>query len=83
VANEDARFNIGRPGIYGNPFVIGRDGSRAEVVRRHREWFLAPEQQSLRVKARLELQGKVLWCPGCRGTVPCHKVVIEEVVNAP
>src|SRR5690606_4551822 len=30
---------IGRPSIFGNPFVIGRDGSRADVIRKYRTWF--------------------------------------------
>ena len=74
-------FNIGRPGPYGNPFIIGRDGTRAEVVAKHRAWFLSQEQQSLRSRARRELTGKRLWCPGCRGTLPCHKTVIEEEIK--
>lgn len=32
-----SRRYIGRPDISGNPFVIGRDGNRTEVVRIHAE----------------------------------------------
>lgn len=73
--------NIGRPGPYGNPFVVGRDGTREEVVDKHRAWFLAPQQAALRARARLELAGRGLWCPGCRGTLPCHKTVLEEIAG--
>jgi len=30
---------VGRPTALGNPFRIGRDGSRAEVVEKYREWL--------------------------------------------
>ena len=73
--------NIGRPGPWGNPFVVGRDGTRAEVVEKHRAWWNAPEQEPLRERARRDLDGKGLFCPGCRGTLPCHKTVIEETLR--
>jgi len=31
---------IGRPSMWGNPFVIGKDGTRAEVVEKHERWRL-------------------------------------------
>jgi len=30
---------IGRPSKWGNPFVIGRDGSRADVIAKYRTWI--------------------------------------------
>ena len=84
--------NIGRPGLWGNQFthlalVAKRRGivlctTREESVQKHREWFMAPEQAALRERAKRTLRGKTLWCPGCRGTKPCHGEVIEEVANA-
>ena len=32
---------IGRPSKWGNPFVIGRDGSRADVIAKYRAWIVA------------------------------------------
>jgi hypothetical protein len=32
---------VGRPGPLGNPFVVGRDGSRAEVIAKYRRWLWA------------------------------------------
>jgi hypothetical protein len=29
---------IGRPTVYGNPFVIGKDGNREEVIRKFEEY---------------------------------------------
>ncbi len=31
---------IGRPGPWGNPFVIGRDGTREQVIAKYRTWLL-------------------------------------------
>lgn len=61
---------IGRPSIWGNPFVIGRDGTREQVIEKYREWLLG--QPSL-VNQLPILEGKVLgcWCApqACHGDV--------------
>lgn len=69
---------IGRPSKWGNPFAIGRDGTRAQVIAKYREWLL--NQPELVRQAKEELRGKVLgcWC------VPqdCHGDVLAEVANS-
>jgi len=61
---------IGRPSKWGNPFVIGKDGTREEVVEKYREWIL---QQPDLLKDLHELKDKVLacWCApnACHGDV--------------
>jgi hypothetical protein len=32
---------VGRPSKWGNPFTIGRDGDRAEVFQRYREYLMS------------------------------------------
>ena len=59
---------IGRPGPWGNPFVIGRDGTREEVIAKHRAWV--EESPELQARIRRELRGKVLACH-C-APKPCH-----------
>lgn len=70
---------IGRPGPWGNPFVIGKDGDRIQVIEKFRAWFFAPEQQKLRERAKQELKGKVLacWC----APLACHGHIISKFVN--
>jgi Domain of unknown function (DUF4326) len=34
------RVYVGRPSKWGNPFVIGRDGTRDEVIAKYRAWIL-------------------------------------------
>lgn len=67
---------IGRPGPWGNPFVIGPDGTREEVIEKYRAWLLA--QPELIEKARAELAGKILGC-FC-APLACHGNVLIEVI---
>ena len=46
---------IGRPSKWGNPFVIGRDGSRADVIAKYRAWIVA---QPALMNALDELRGR-------------------------
>jgi hypothetical protein len=49
---------IGRPSKWGNPFVIGKHGDRAAVIRKYREWVVTqPDLMS----PLPELQGKVVF----------------------
>ena len=61
---------IGRPSIWGNPYKIGRDGSRADVIEKFRSWVRANTKAGLRAKAKHELRGKLLVCY-C-APAPCH-----------
>lgn len=67
---------IGRPSKWGNPFVIGRDGTRAEVIAKYREYVLA---QPALLAALPELAGKRLacWC----SPKPCHGDVLAELAD--
>lgn len=68
---------IGRPSGYGNSFVIGKDGTRLEVIAKHRAKVLADPALVARIKR--ELKGKVLgcWC----APEPCHGDVLAEIAN--
>ena len=77
---------VGRPSPLGNPFQLGRDGSRAEVIARYRLWLWARMQdpgsiqrrelERLLARAqagRLEL---LCWC----APLPCHAEVIRSAL---
>ena len=69
---------IGRPSKWGNPFVVGKDGTREEVIAKYRTWLLA---QPVKVEsAKRELAGKNLVC-FC-APKGCHGDVLLEVANA-
>jgi Domain of unknown function (DUF4326) len=51
------RVYVGRPSKWGNPFLIGRDGSRDEVIAKYRAWIV--RQPALMAELH-ELRGKDL-----------------------
>jgi hypothetical protein len=61
---------IGRPTKWGNPFVIGKDGTREDVIRKYEDWVVT---QPHLMQALHELRGKDLVCfcapQGCHGDV--------------
>jgi hypothetical protein len=76
MKSTDTQVYIGRPTKWGNPFVIGRDGSREEVIEKYMDWFIT--QQHL-IDALHELKGKnlVCWCAPCS----CHGDFLLEISN--
>lgn len=70
---------IGRPGPYGNPFVIGRHGTRQEVIELYRKLLIG--NKPLWRRAIQELKGKDLAC-FC-APLPCHGDVLLSAVNDP
>lgn len=71
---------IGRPTIYGNPYEIGKDGTREEVVSKYREYFLERMEIDLLFRTSiLAVSGKRLGC-FCKPRA-CHGDVICEYLN--
>lgn len=68
---------VGRPSIWGNPFEIGKDGTRAEVIAKYKVWLAS--KPSLILLAKQVLRGKVLgcWC----APDPCHGEVLAQLAN--
>lgn len=68
---------IGRPSKWGNPFVIGKDGTREQVIAKYKLWLLS--QPKLVEQCKQELRGKILacWC----APLACHGDVLVEVAN--
>ena len=71
----DAIF-IGRPSEGGNPFVIGKDGSRAEVLKKYEVYFFALPWRDRYLK---ELVGRDLVC-FC-APLPCHGDFLLKLAN--
>ncbi|AVH85156.1 hypothetical protein RsoM2USA_228 [Ralstonia phage RsoM2USA] len=71
---QDAVY-IGRGSSWGNPFVIGKDGTRAEVVQKYYEWILQNEKLLSRLD---ELKGKDLVC-FCSPQL-CHGDVLLDLI---
>ena len=73
---ESGSVYVGRPTKWGNPFLIGRDGSRGDVVHKYRLWL---EDNAELLAALPELRGKSLscWC----APAACHADVLLEMAN--
>lgn len=69
---------IGRPSKWGNPFVIGRDGTRADVIAKYEAWLL--KQPALVEDAKRELKGKILGC-FCAPEA-CHGDILARIANS-
>jgi hypothetical protein len=82
VRTEKCTVYVGPGGKtkWSSPFVIGRDGSRAVVLKKYRDWVLS--QQHL-VQALPELKGQVLGCTcapaRCEGHVLIDLVIEHEL----
>ena len=72
---------IGRPTKWGNPFVIGKDGNREQVILKYQLWIQHPERKHLRNQARCELRGKRLAC-FCF-PLQCHGFVLAAIADSP
>jgi hypothetical protein len=77
---------VGRPSVLGNPYVIGHDGSRPDVVDKYRAWLReqyrhdGAVRRALRQLAMRYLTDGALtlicWC----APQPCHAEVIRDAV---
>lgn len=67
---------VGRPGKWGNPFVVGKDGTREEVIYLYEQYFNAAFAEH----EIQELRGKelVCWC----SPFACHGDVLLRLANA-
>jgi hypothetical protein len=62
---------------WGNPFRIGADGNRIEVVAKHRVWLLTQPQL---LADLVELKGKILGC-WCEWPLSCHGRTLAEFAD--
>lgn len=69
---------ICRPSKWGNPFVIGKDGTRAEVIEKYREYVLRRKDLMDQLES---LRGKRLGCY-CK-PLACHGDVLVDLLEGP
>ena len=68
---------IGRPSVWGNPFRVGRDGTRDDVVTKYEAWLRTQPELMAQLP---ELRGKTLGC-WCK-PLPCHGDVLARVAGS-
>ena len=75
------RKGHGQDGYFGNPFKIGEDGDREEVIRKYKVWFWNRVNKDEEFRRRvMELKGKKLGC-FCKPS-HCHGDVIKAWLEA-
>ena len=65
----------GRRGPWGNPFIIGKDGTRAEVIAKYARWIAGQPQLLARLP---ELQGKRLGCFCAPGSFMRRNLTMQD-----
>jgi len=70
---------IGRPSIFGNPFSIGKDGTREEVIIKYRDYFYKKLVDMNFWNAVQTLKGKTLGC-WCKPEA-CHGDIIVKYLE--
>jgi hypothetical protein len=78
AAESDLLVRIDRKSIWGNPYVMDEDGSRAEVIANYRDHYL-DFKPSLLMRIGDDLEGKALacWC----APEPCHGDVLLHTLE--
>lgn len=73
---------IGRPSPWGNPFRIGRNGTREHAITAFRFWALYSQEPRARwIRAHVhELKGKNLIC-FC-APLPCHGDILAHIAES-
>ena len=82
LRQDDFDVYIGRGSRFGNPFVIGKDGNRTEVIRMYREWITGIEEGPYDPPTKeviMTLKGKVLGC-FCKPKA-CHGDVLISLIR--
>jgi hypothetical protein len=74
IGRENKREGL-KQSKWANPFVIGPDGSREEVLKKYEEWILT---QSELINNLSELEGKTLgcWCYPLK----CHGDILVKLI---
>lgn len=83
IRHGKADVYIGRGSPFGNPYVLGIDGDRNEVIRLYRIYFYDKIMRDSKFRLDVEaLRGKKLGCH-CH-PMPCHgDVIVEYLEHAP
>ena len=87
MRTDKCDVRIDRTSIFGNPFKIGRDGDREEVIEKYKERFRIRLGFEPGFRGKVEkLRGKRLgcWCrpkDGFQGAILCHGQIIAGYLD--
>ena len=76
--SERFQIYIGRGTMWGNPYIIGRDGSREVVLDKYKKYLWQRMKDQGFRKALMNLDGKILGC-SCK-PLPCHGDILVNAI---
>jgi len=68
---------IGRPSEFGNPFEIGKDGTRTQVIEKYKQYVYSNDELIAKIKSELKGKCLVCWC----SPLACHGDTLLEIAN--
>lgn len=68
---------IGRPSVYGNPFIIGKDGSRLDVIKKYEQYLANNSKLTETIKNNLRGKNLVCFCK----PLECHGDILLKIAN--
>lgn len=82
IKKEQYDIYAGRPGKFGNPFIVGVHGKRGECIKLFKEWFFSDDTKAkaMREEVLRIPDGSILGCY-CKPN-PCHCDIIVEYYNS-
>lgn len=85
ISKKDVCY-VGRPSVLGNPFIIGKDGTRFQVIDKYRKWLNKKLQTDKKVKAHFDIlkdkylqTGRLYLYCWCKPRL-CHADVIANAI---
>ena len=76
IRHADYDVYIGRPTHWGNPFIIGRDWTREEVIAKY-ETYIRSKPELIADLSRLIGKRLGCWCK----PLPCHGDVLVRLIE--
>ena len=73
----DGATYVGRPSKWGNPYEIGKDGTREEVIAKFEDLLRSSPRMMEEVKSELRGRSLICWCHPS----PCHAEVLLRIAN--
>jgi hypothetical protein len=77
-ARNPGAIYVGRPSKWGNPFQIGRDGTREEVIAKYERWLNVNPLLKRVIVAELRGRDLECWC----SPLPCHADLLLQLANS-
>ena len=82
INKEPYDVYIGRGSLFGNPYEVGVDGTRSEVIERFKKWFTLLLRDPVFKAEVMKLKGKRLGCFCHPERENCHGKVIANYLNS-